>query len=387
MKVGIVVPFSWSFWGAVGEHAQLQAAALGRLGVETRTIIGNDPPGSFTRLLHPRLGRHDEAPADVIPVGRTVIVPANGSLANIVLSPSAPRKIRRALERERFDVLHVHEPMVPSVCVAAMAHASCPVVATWHAAGPLRWNRGAVHFWGFLMDRVDYRIAVSEQARLSVERSFPGPFEVIPNGALIPPRADPRDREHRVVFAGRHDPRKGLPALVSAWPEIHRRTGARLRVAGADPLAVRLQLARRRVPDGSVDVLGLLSQEQLTDELLSAKALVAPSLGMESFGMVLARAFGCALPVVASDIPGYRDVVTAETGVLVPPGDPDALADAVVRLLEDEPRRCAMGASARLAAEERYSWDAIAERLLDIYGLVTGRHRSRVPEAREAVTA
>jgi phosphatidylinositol alpha-mannosyltransferase len=323
----------------------------------------------------------------VIPVGRTVIVPANGSLANIVLSPSAPRKIRRALERERFDVLHVHEPMAPSVCVAAMAHASCPVVATWHAAGPLRWNRGAVHFWGFLMDRVDYRIAVSEQARRSVERSFPGPFEVIPNGALIPPRADPRDREHRVVFAGRHDPRKGLPALVSAWPEIHRRTGARLRVAGADPLAVRLQLARRRVPDGSVDVLGLLSQEQLTDELLSAKALVAPSLGMESFGMVLARAFGCALPVVASDIPGYRDVVTAEAGVLVPPGDPDALADAVVRLLEDEPRRCAMGASARLAAEEHYSWDAIAERLLDVYALVTGRHRTRVPELREAVTA
>jgi glycosyltransferase involved in cell wall biosynthesis len=91
--------------------------------------------------------------------------------------------------------------------------------------------------------------------------------------------------------------------------------------------------------------------------------------------------------VVASDIPGYRDVVTAETGVLVPPGDPDALADAVVRLLEDERRRCAMGASARLAAEERYSWDAIAERLLDIYGLVTGRHGTRVPELREAVTA
>jgi phosphatidylinositol alpha-mannosyltransferase len=387
VKVGIVVPFSWSFLGAVSEHAELQADALGRLGVETRTIIGNDPPGSFTRLLHPRLGRHDEPPPGVIPVGRTVIVPANGSLANIVLSPTTPHKIRAALERERFDVLHVHEPMTPTICVAAMALARCPVVATWHAAGPLRWNRSAVHFWGFLMDRVDYRIAVSEQARQSVARTFPGPFDVIPNGALIPPRADPANREHRVVFAGRHDPRKGLPTLVSAWPEIHRRTGARLRVAGADPLAVRLLLARRRVPDDGVDVLGLLSQERLTEEFLSAKALVAPSLGMESFGMVLTRAFGCALPVVASDIPGYRDVMTPHTGLLVPPGDVHALAEAVVGLLSNEPRRRTFGASARQLAEERYSWDTIARRLLDVYELVAGvpaASASALPEALSA---
>ena len=386
VKVGIVVPFSWSFWGAVTEHAELQAAALGRLGVETRTIAGNDPPGSFTRVLHPRLGRHDDPPADVIPVGRTVIVPANGSLANIVLSPSSPQKIRRALERERFDVIHLHEPMTPAVCVAAMAFAPCPVVATWHAAGPLRWNRFGVHFWGFLIDRVDYRIAVSEQARRSVERSVRGRFDVIPNGALIPPVADPGRREHRVVFAGRHDPRKGLPALVSAWPEIHRRTGARLRVAGADPLAVRLLLARRHVGDEGVDVLGLLSQDRLTEELLAAKVLVAPSLGMESFGMVLVRAFGCALPVVASDIPGYRDVVTTETGLLVPPGDVAALTEAVVQLLEDEPGRRALGASARRVAEERYSWDAIALRLLDVYELVVGG-QSGAAELREAVSA
>lgn len=374
MKVGIVVPFSWSFWGAVSEHAELQAQALRTLGVETRTIIGNDPPGSFTRLLHPRLGRHDVPPADVIPVGRTVIVPANGSLANVVLSPSALFKIRRALAHERFDVLHVHEPMTPAVCVAATALAQCPVVATWHAAGPLRWNRGAVHFWGFLVDRVDYRIAVSEQARQSVEDVLPGRYEVIPNGVLIPPQADPGGREHRVVFAGRHDPRKGLPVLLEAWPEIRRRTGARLRVAGADPLPVRLLLARRRVSDDGIDVLGLLSQEELTEELLTAKALVAPSVGMESFGMVLTRALACALPVVASDIPGYRDVAGADTGALVPPGDPTALADAVSALLADEPRRRGCGAAGRRLAERDYSWDGIAGRLVEIYRLVTGTH-------------
>ena len=384
MKVGIVVPFSWSFWGAVTEHAELQAEALRRLGVETRTIIGNDPPGSFTRLLHPRLGRHDEPPADVIPVGRTVIVPANGSLANIVLSPPAVRRIRRALERERFDVLHVHEPMTPAVSVAAVAQTRCPVVATWHAAGPLRWNRAALRFWGFLMQRVDYRIAVSEQARDSLAGAFPGPFEILPNGVLIPPRADPGGREHRIVFAGRHDPRKGLQVLLRAWPEIRRRTGARLRIVGADPLAVRLLVARRRVPDDGIDVLGLLSQERLTEELLSAKALIAPSVGMESFGMVLARALACALPVVASDLAGYRSVMTSETGLLVPPGDVDALVGAVAGLLADEPRRQALGAAGRRLAVERYSWDRIATRLVGIYDRVSEARPAAARDRREA---
>src|ERR671932_1640418 len=149
MKVGIVVPYSWSFWGAVVEHAELQAEALRRLGIETRTIIGNDPPGSFTRALHPRLGRHGEPPPDVIPVGRSVIVPANASLPNIVLSPSTPFRIRRILARERFDVLHLHEPMTPAICVATLALARCPVVATWHAAGDLGWMKMGLKFWGF----------------------------------------------------------------------------------------------------------------------------------------------------------------------------------------------------------------------------------------------
>ena len=120
MKIGIVVPFSWSFWGAVVEHAELQAAALEDLGHEVRLVMGNDPPGQFTRALHPRVGRHDSPPANVLPVGRSVIVPANGSLPNIVLSPRAYFRMRSVLERERFDVLHLHEPMTPAICTAAL---------------------------------------------------------------------------------------------------------------------------------------------------------------------------------------------------------------------------------------------------------------------------
>jgi phosphatidylinositol alpha-mannosyltransferase len=375
MKVGIVVPYSWSFWGAVNEHAELQAAALRELGVEVKTIIGNDPPGSFTRVLHPRLGRHEVPPPDVIPVGRSVIVPANGSLPNIVLSPRAFFRVRAALEREQFDLLHLHEPLTPAINVATLAVARCPIVGTFHASGDLGWMRWALPAWGFLADRIDHRIAVSDAAGISAARWLPGPYEVVPNGVLVPPQADPSNRAHRVVFVGRHEPRKGLQVLLRAWPELRRATGAELHVIGADPLAVSLLLRRLGVDTDGMRCLGFLTQDELTRELLTAKALVAPSLGGESFGMVLTRAFACALPVVASDIPGYRDVMSPDTGVSVPSGDPAALAQGVAALLEDEPRRVAAGAAARQLAKERYAWESIAERLLGIYELVTGSAR------------
>ena len=120
-------------------------------------------------------------------------------------------------------------------------------------------------------------------------------------------------------------------------------------------------------------MLGFLSQEDLTAELLRTKVLAAPSVGMESFGMVLTRAFACAVPVVSSDIAGYRDVMTDETGLLVPPGEPAALAEAIVTLLEDEPLRQRLGAAARTVVVERYSWDSIGERLAAVYDVVTER--------------
>jgi phosphatidylinositol alpha-mannosyltransferase len=221
--------------------------------------------------------------------------------------------------------------------------------------------------WGFLEERLDRRIAVSEQARASAQRWLPGEYEIVPNGVLIPDGVEPGGRQHRIVFAGRHESRKGLHVLLRAWPEIHQRTGARLRLIGADPLAVRLLLTRLRVGDEGIDFLGFLSQEDLTAELASAKALVAPSLGGESFGMVLTRSFACATPVIASDIPGYRDVMTPETSVAVPPDDSAALADAVEALLADEQRRERFGAAARQLAIEKYSWADIAKRLERIY--------------------
>ena len=372
MKIGIVVPFSWSFWGAVVEHAEAQAAALEELGHEVRLIMGNDPPGQFTRVLHPRVGRHGDPPSNVIPVGRSVIVPANGSLPNIVLSPRTYFRMKRVFERERFDVLHLHEPMTPTICLCALILARTPMVATFHASGNLGWMKGATPLWGDLIDRIDHRIAVSERARTSQARWLPGEYEVIPNGVLVPESAPAGGREHRIVFAGRHEARKGLHVLLRAWPSIHSRTGLRLTVAGADPLAVRLLLTRLRVSDEGIDIVGFLSQDELTRTLLGAKALVAPSLGQESFGMVLTRAFACALPAVASDIPGYQEVLEPEASVAVVPDDSGALAQAVCDLVEDEPRREAMGRAARDLAVERYSWPTIAQRFVGVYESVTG---------------
>jgi phosphatidylinositol alpha-mannosyltransferase len=367
MKIGIVVPFSWSYWGGVVEHAENQADALRRRGHVVSIVMGHDPPGHSTRLLHPRSGRHGDLPAGIIPVGRSVVVPANGSLPNIVLSPRSIGRIRDTLAEQRFDVLHLHEPLTPAICVAALAFAKCPCVGTWHAAGDLAWMRAGVPAWGFLVDRIDQRIAVSRMAAESAERWVGPGFEIVPNGVVVPEHADPGGREHRIVFIGRHDARKGLPVLLRAWPKIHAATGARLRLIGTDPLQYRLLHSRMRFDDSGIDVLGIVTNDVRTHELASAKVFVSPALGGESFGMVLVEAFATATPVVATNIPGFADVAVPDAATLVPPGDTDALGEAVVGLLADEERRLAMGKAARALAEERYAWPDIAAKLEAIY--------------------
>jgi phosphatidylinositol alpha-mannosyltransferase len=367
MKIGIVVPFSWSYWGGVVEHAENQAAALRERGHEVKLVMGHDPPGALTRFLHPRSGRHGDLPAGVIAVGRSVVVPANGSLPNIVLSPRAIGRIRELMSGEQFHVLHVHEPMTPVIATASLIFATCPLVATWHAAGDLSWMRLGRAWWGFLAERIDVRIAVSRLAAESARRWLGGDFELVPNGVVIPPRADPANREHRLVFIGRHDARKGLPVLLRAWPAIRRRTGARLRLIGTDPLQYRLLHARLRFDEDGIDVLGIVTNDVRTEELARAKLFLSPALGGESFGLVLAEAFATATPVVASDIPGFAEVATPTTASLVPPGDESALVEAVISLLDDEPRRVEMGRAARALAEERYAWSDIARRLEQTY--------------------
>jgi phosphatidyl-myo-inositol alpha-mannosyltransferase len=367
MKVGIVVPYSWSFWGGVQEHADHQARALRDLGIEVRVLMGHDPPGRLTKLLHPKEGRHTRPPDYIMPVGRSVIVPANASLPNLILSPPSMLRMRRIFAEERFDVVHVHEPYAPILSPFALAVADCPLVATCHAAGEsLGWYPMGQRLWGVLMKRIDYRIAVSESARRSAEPYVGRPIEVIPNGVVLPERFDPGRGNGNVVFIGRNEKRKGLEVLLRAWPQVRAETGARLRVVGADPLSVRWLARRQGLSLERVDLLGGLSEDDLSAELEAASLLAAPALGGESFGMVLTRAFATATPAVASDIEGYAAVADEQSAVLFPPGDSAAMARSLVELLTDEARRRSLAKGARRVAEQ-YSWDRIARRLAEIY--------------------
>jgi len=261
----------------------------------------------------------------------------------------------------------VHEPYAPILSAFALVVADCPTVATFHAAGEkLSWYPMARRAWGIAVDRADHRIAVSEFARRAAEPYAGGSMEVIPNGISLPERFESGGRNGNVVFIGRNERRKGLEVLLRAWPEVAAQTEARLRVVGADPLSVRWLARRQGLSLERVDLLGGLSEENLTAELEAASLLAAPALGGESFGMVLTRAFATATPAVASDIEGFAAVADESSAVLVPPGDSAAVAGAIVELLQDEPRRAALGAGAREVAEQ-YSWDRIGRRLVEIY--------------------
>ena len=310
-------------------------------------------------------------------MGRSVIVPANGSLPNIILSPRSVWRRTAFLERERFDLVHIHEPMTPTP-PRGRDHGAGAVSdrCTLHASGELAWLKLAKPCWGFLLDRIDHRIAVSEPARESAGRYFPGEYELIPNGVLVPDDADPSGREEHIVFIGRQEPRKGLQILLRAWHDVRRRTGARLRLIGADPLAVRLLLTRLRVSGEGIDVLGFLSQEDLTAELLAAKALVAPSLGGESFGMVLTRAFACATPVVASDIRGYRASWSRRPACSCPRASRLPSRMAIAALLADEPRREGARSSGPYDRAGAVLVGRIGERLADIYETLAGSRKA-----------
>jgi phosphatidylinositol alpha-mannosyltransferase len=282
-------------------------------------------------------------------------------------------RLRRIFAEEQFDVVHVHEPLAPILSAYALVAAECPTVATCHSAGEkLGWYPLGKVMWGIAARRIDYRIAVSDSAKRSAEPYVGGPIEVLPNGIFLPESFDPAGRNGNVVFIGRNERRKGLEVLLRAWPQVAAQTDARLRVVGADPLSVRWLARRQGLSLDRVDLCGGLSEEDLTAELEAASLLAAPALGGESFGMVLTRAFATATPAVASQIEGYAAVADESSAVLVPPGDADALAASLAELLQDEPRRVALGAGARKVAEQ-YSWDTIAQRLAEIYeGLTVG---------------
>jgi phosphatidyl-myo-inositol alpha-mannosyltransferase len=371
MRIALVSPYSWTFQGGVNRHVEALAEEFIARGDHVRVLAPWDPPDFLSRRLHRSQPELREAPDYLVPLGRTLGVGANGAVSNLSVFPEGPISLRRELRAGRYDVVHVHEPLAPIVGWDATVFRGAPVVGTFHAYStkPFPNYMGTMLGARRRFNQLSARIAVSEAAAWTGRRWFGGEYTVVPNGVDIdaaPSGPKPPSDEMRLLFVGRAEERKGLPVLLAAFQALVEHVPSKLTVIGADPEEV-----CRRVSDpellSHIDVLGKVSDSVLWRQLAEAEVLCAPSLAGESFGMVLIEAFAAGTPVIASKIAGYSDVVTdGVDGVLVPPADPQALAEELQLFAHEPERRAAMGEAGRRTAQ-RYAWPRIAEEVTQVY--------------------
>jgi phosphatidylinositol alpha-mannosyltransferase len=373
MRIALVSPYSWTLPGGVTRHIEELAGELIAQGHEVRVLAPVDPDDRLTRTLHRRRAERVSLPDYLIPLGRTVSFRANGSVSNLSVFPDAVTRLRRELRAGRFDVVHVHEPIAPVIGWDACAFDDAPVVGTFHAYSTKWLPNSIATLLGArrIFNKLHARIAVSDAARWTGERYFGGHYDVIPNGVdttAAPAGAKEPGDVFRVLFVGRDDERKGLPVLLSAFGGLREHVPVQLQLVGASTEAVEPYLADLNGGTQDVEFLGSVDKEELWSQLHSADVLCAPSLGGESFGMVLIEAFAAGTPVVASDIAGYRQVVShGRDGLLVPPAQPLELAEALRALWLNPERRQAMGKAARDRAGD-FSWPRVATAVTDVYG-------------------
>lgn len=364
MRVGLVSPYAWDVPGGVRSHIADLALALQDHGHEIRVLAPAEEPADL--------------PPWVDDGGRPIAVRYNGSVARLSMGVSATRKVRSWIRRSDLDVLHVHEPVAPSLSLLALWSARGPIVATWHSSQ----DRSRILSAGYsvaqtAMEKVRGRIAVSEDARRTLVTHLGGDAVLIPNGVRVSafasrerlPGVDPS--RPSLLFLGRIDePRKGLDVLLAALPAIlNAMPASQVLIAG--PGSAPESLAA--MPDSlrsAVTFLGRLSDEDKVRALRSVDVYVAPHTGGESFGIVLAEAMAAQTAVVASDLPAFGRVLDGGTcGLLFPNGNADALAAAVVRALGDQDLRSELV----LAGDRRvlqFDWDRVVDDVIAVYDSV-----------------
>jgi phosphatidyl-myo-inositol alpha-mannosyltransferase len=355
----------------VNRHVEALAEEFIERGHHVRVLAPFDPPDRLSKVLHRAPAEPRRPPDHLIPVGRTLGIGANGAVSNLSVFPEGVLATRRALREGDFDVVHVHEPLAPMVGWDAALSTRAPVVGTFHAYSTKRLPNHAATLFGArrVFNKLSARIAVSEAAAWTGRRWFGGEYEIVPNGVDVdaaPSGPKPRSEQLRVLFVGRPEERKGLPVLLSAYGALVEHVPSRLTVIGAEQDDILRYLADPELM-GEIDARGRVSGGELWTALHEADVLCAPSLSGESFGMVLTEAFAAGTPVIASNIAGYSDVVNdGVDGVLVPPADPQRLAEELQRAHHEPERLRSMGEAARRSAQ-RYAWPRVAERVTEVY--------------------
>jgi phosphatidyl-myo-inositol alpha-mannosyltransferase len=378
LKIAFVTPYDLGMAGGVNVHIRWLTRALHELGHDTR-VYG---PTSLPDLL---------APGEAA-VGRAIPITAGGIVAGMSVNPLLGRKVRAIIERERFDIINCHEPLtfMPPWLFNEQAR-EVPLVGTFHVH---REDGHWMYAWfkWFLnrfANRLDHRIAISDVARDTAARYFPGHYDVIPNGVDVRRFRDAIDLEPEkaaaapdgaatILFVGRLEPRKGLRYLIEAMPLVRERVpAARLVVVGDGPTRTDDEALARAMPDGAVRFLGSLENGKLPALYRGADVVCSPATHGESFGIVLLEAMAAERAIVASRLEGFDSLVEGgRLAELVPPREPAALADALVDVLTDHDRRLALGARAGAAAAP-YDWSVIAQRVEEIFRAVIARRAAR----------
>lgn len=364
MRILFVSPYDFSVSGGANEHIiqlERQFRAMGhetRILAPTSTQIGEQDDGHIYRL------------------GAAMPIPSNGSMARVTLSPLIINKVRQFLDREHFDVIHLHEPLAPVLPLAVLLFSKSANVGTFHAARTNNlfylYTKPALDFFH---GRLDAKVAVSEPAREYADSHFPGQYEVVPNGVPVrefsqnvEPLPHLMDGRKNILFIGRYnEPRKGFRYLIRAFPMVREQfPEARLIVVGqGDQERYERFLHQHDMHD--VIFAGFTDPELKPRYYASADVFCAPSTGRESFGLVLVEAMASGAPVVASAIPGYQGVIThGETGLLVEPKDAHSLAMGLVRVLADTELRNRLRTNA-LEHVQQYDWERVANRLKTVY--------------------
>lgn len=363
MKIGIVCPYAWDAPGGVQAHVRDQAETLIDMGHDVSVLTPVEDPSSL--------------PPYAVDGGRPRAVPYNGSVARLAFGVKATARVRRWIREGAFDVLHVHEPVAPSLGVLACWAARGPIVATVHSS--IERSRALVtgyYVAQTALEKISALIAVSEYARRTIVDHLGGDAVLIPNGVRVSHFADATPLRTwpgpAIGFLGRMDePRKGLPVLLDAFAQVRdRHPEAVLVLMGPGDSDAILEGVPGPLRD-SIISLGRLDETEKARALASLDVYVAPNTGGESFGIILLEAMSAGVPVVASDLEAFGRVLDGgRCGVLFPVGDAAALASAVTGLLDDPARRKLL-AEAGMRRVEAYDWSRVAADLLDVYASVT----------------